>query len=225
MITEILLNKADTTYKSFYSALIPNLNEDIIIGVRIPELRKIAKEIYGSSQADKFISELPHKYYDENNLHAFLIELTKEFDDLIIQTERFLPFIDNWSTCDSFNPKIFKNDPQALIPYIFKWLTSDHAFTVRYAIKLLMTFFLDDLFCPEYMLTVADIKSEEYYVNMMIAWYFATALAKQYQHAICYLEHEKLPVWIHNKVIQKAIESYKIDVSVKNYLKTLKIHS
>ena len=221
-ITEQLLSMQDETYKQFHCKLMPTVNPDTVIGVRVPALRKLAKELYGSAEAEAFLSELPHNYYDENNLHAFLIAQIKDYDTCIAAVERFLPYIDNWATCDGLSPKIFKKHLPELLEHIRMWLASGDTYTVRFAIGMLMQFYLDDAFDVQYMDMVAAVKSEEYYVNMMIAWYFATALAKQYDTAVQYLQTQKLDAWTHNKTIQKAIESYRITDEQKRYLKTLK---
>jgi len=219
-IEKKLFEMQDLKYKEFHSKLMPNINPDLIIGVRIPELRKFAKEIY---LATDFSDMLPHTYYEENNLHAFLIEQIEDFNTALLKTEKFLPYIDNWATCDSFLPKAFKKNKEKLLPKIYEWIKSEHTYTVRYAIGLLLKLFLDDDFKKDYPELVAKVKSEEYYINMMIAWYFATALAKQYNDTIPYIEKRKLPAWIHNKTIQKAIESNRITKETKAYLKTFKL--
>jgi len=217
-----LFKIADKDYKVFSSGLMPTVNPDRIIGVRIPVLRKFAKEFFENYECEIFMRELPHCYYEENNLHAFLIEQIKEFDETIKRTEEFLPFIDNWSTCDCFQPKIFKKNKEKLLGHIYKWIESENTYIVRYGVNQLMTHFLDAKFKVDYLYIVADIASDEYYVNMMRAWYFATALAKQYDSAVKLLENKCLDTWTHNKTIQKAIESNRIDKTTKIYLKTLK---
>lgn len=221
-IKDKLLALQDTFYRDFQSALMPTVDKGKIIGVRIPQLRAFAKELYGTQEADRFLKELPHTYYEEDNLHAFLIEKITDFDTALYETERFLPYIDNWATCDSFTPKAFKKSPELLLKPIEKWLVSEKTYTVRYAIKLLMTFFLDERFDKRYLETVANVQSDEYYVKMMVSWYFATALAKQYDAAIIYLENGVLSPWVHNKAIQKAIESFRISPEIKKYLRKLK---
>lgn len=221
-IEETLLSFRDDGYKNFHKKLMPSISEDLIIGIRVPVLRKFAKEIYGTKEAEDFVDALPHKYYEENNLHAFLLERIPDFETALAKTEAFLPHIDNWATCDSFLPGAFKKNRDKLLPSIRSWLKSDKPYTVRYAIGLLMSLYLDDCFDEEYMLSVACLKSDEYYVRMMQAWYFATALAKQYDCAVKYLTGKKLDPWVHNKTIQKAIESRRI--TNKEYLKTLKIN-
>ncbi|MBR6874037.1 MAG: DNA alkylation repair protein [Ruminococcus sp.] len=225
-VTEIrqrLFELADSEYKDFHKGLIPGYPEDRIIGVRTPALRKYAAEAAKLDCIGDFLADLPHKYYDENNLHAFIISRTRDFDTSIAQVEAFLPYIDNWATCDCWAPKAFDKHTEELLPFIKKWLTSDHVYTVRYAIGALMRFYLDQRFRPEYCELVAGVKSEEYYINMMIAWYFATALAKQYDTAVTCMTERRLSPWVHNKTIQKAVESYRIPPETKAYLKTLKL--
>lgn len=222
-IQKRLFEMQDLKYRDFHSRLMPNIDKDLVIGVRTPQLRKFAAEVSKSGSAAEFIKVLPHKYYEENNLHAMLIEHIKDYDATIIETERFLPFIDNWATCDMFKPKIFNRNKDKLIDKIYEWIDSDSVYTVRYAIGMLMKFFLDEDFDTKYLDTVAAVKSDEYYVNMMMAWYFATALAKQYDDAIKVIENRRLDPWTHNKAIQKAIESYRIDKGTKDYLRLLKI--
>ena len=225
-MTEIqkrLFEMQDLKYRDFHSRLMPNIDKDLVIGVRTPQLRKFAAEVSKSGSAAEFITVLPHKYYEENNLHAMLIGHIKDYDATIIEMERFLPFIDNWATCDMFKPKIFNRNKDKLIDKIYEWIDSDSVYTVRYAIGMLMKFFLDEDFDTKYLDTVAAVKSDEYYVNMMMAWYFATALAKQYDDAIKVIENRRLDPWTHNKAIQKAIESYRIDKGTKDYLRLLKI--
>ena len=218
-IREELFDLRDEEYKIFHQKLIPTVNKDEIIGVRIPELRKIAKKYFKKGEYESFLTQLPHTYYEENNIHAFLIEQIKDFDEVIFETERFLPYINNWATCDTFKPKIYARYKEKLLPYIKSWIKSDHTYTVRYAIGLLMSFYLDDDFKIEYHETVKNVRSEEYYVNMMIAWYFATALAKHYDETIPYIKEHKFDKWINNKIIQKAVESYRIDKNIKEVLK------
>jgi len=220
-ITEELFKLQDTDYKSFHSKLMPTVDADTIIGVRVPVLRKFSKDL--SKTFDVTAYSLPHEYYEENNLHAFLIEHIKDFSLALYETERFLPYIDNWATCDMFFPKVFKKHPEIILEKIREWIKSEHTYTVRYAIGLLMRMFLDDNFKDEYADMVADITSDEYYINMMRAWYFATALAKQYDKIIPIIKEKKLDVWTHNKTIQKALESYRIDKETKEYLKEFKI--
>lgn len=213
----------DDKYREFTSKLIPTVEKSRIIGVRTPDLRKFAKEIFKEKDYKNFLDHLPHKYYEENNLHGFIIENIKDYNLVIYYLENFFPYIDNWSTCDLISPKIFKKHLSELIFKIKEWINSDQIYSVRFGIEMLTTHYLGDNFLPEYLNLVADIKSDEYYINMMIAWYFATALAKQYDFAIKYIENKKLGKWVHNKSIQKALESRRILLNKKEYLKTLKI--
>ena len=202
----------------------PNIDRDAVIGVRTPQLRAFAKKIKGSKDAEELISQLPHRYYEENNIHAFLIETIKDYNECINALDLFLPYVDNWATCDMMTPKVLKKDLRALLSKIRVWIRSGHVYTVRYAIKLLMSFYLDDEFDVEYLDIVSSVCSNEYYINMMVAWYFATALAKQYEVTVVYIESKKLSPWVHNKAIQKACESFRITDDRKKYLKTLRIN-
>jgi len=192
------------------------------IGVRTPELRKLAKELAKREDIREFLNDLPHQYFDENQLHAFILSGEKDFEKCMEDLERFLPYVDNWATCDQTSPKVFRKHRKELLDAIRRWIESDHPYTVRFAIKMLMEHFLDEDFDPAYPEMVAEVRSEEYYIRMMIAWYFATALAKQYEAVLPYLEQKKLDVWTHNKTIQKAVESYRITEEQKIYLKSLK---
>lgn len=221
-ITERLFSLQDKGYKEFQAKLMPTVSKDNIIGVRTPALRKLAKEIYGTKAANEFLKMLPHKYYEQDNLHAFLLLQIKDFDACVKEVERFLPHIDNWATCDSLRPICFKKNAEELLPYIDKWLKSEHVYTVRFGIEMLMVHFLDDRFDVKYLWQVAHIKSDEYYVNMMCAWYFATALCKRWQDALPLIEDKTLQPWVHSKTIQKAVESYCLTAEQKAYLKTLK---
>lgn len=213
---------ADEDYKAFHSKLIPTVDQNKIIGVRTPALRSFARELYKSGDFEAFLSDLPHEYYEEDNLHGFLIEMTKDFELCINQTETFLPYVDNWATCDMFSPKCFKKETEALYDKILQWIKSDKVYTVRYAIGCLMKYYLDENFSEEHLKIVGEIKSEEYYINMMIAWYFATALAKQYEKTICYITERRLDPWVHKKTIQKSIESYRISDEKKAFLRTFR---
>lgn len=225
----------DVQYRDFQCKLIPNVPSDLFIGIRTPDLRKYARELYkeekdpaaGSIRQDSFLEafleDLPHQYFDENQLHAFVISEEKNFDVCIARIERFLPFVDNWATCDQLSPKVFKKNRDALLPCLRKWISSDHTYTVRFAIGMLMQHYLDDAFDPSYPELIASVQSEEYYVRMMIAWYFATALAKQYDAVLPFLEERRLDPWTHNRTIQKAVESYRITPEQKTYLRSLKI--
>ena len=217
-----LFSMADSEYKVFQSKLIPTVDKSKIIGVRLPVLKSFAKNIANTEEAYNFISTLPHQYYDENNLHAFLIAQTKSFDECIEKIDTLLPFVDNWATCDSLRPKCFKNNTDKLLVHIYRWINSEHTYTVRFGIEMLMLYYIDDNFNERYLQTVAQIKSDEYYINMMICWYFATTLAKQYKSALPYLENNVLPIHLHNKTIQKAVESYRILPEQKTYLKSLR---
>lgn len=221
-IQKELFAKQDTAYRDFQAKLIPNLKDGAMIGVRTPELRKMAKQFAKHEDIGTFLETLPHTYFDENQLHAFIISEKKDFAQCMDGLNRFLPFIDNWATCDQLSPKIFKKHRGELLPYINEWLVSDQTYVIRFGIGMLMEHFLDEDFDIRYPETVAAIRSEEYYVNMMIAWYFATALAKQYQAVLPFLEQNRLDTWTHNKTIQKAVESLRITQEQKTYLKTLK---
>ena len=222
-IRQHLFAMQDIKYKEFHSKLMPTIDPDTIIGVRIPMLRKYAKELFKSNETEEFIRDLPHQYYDENNLHGYIIEQTKDFHECVGQIETFLPYVDNWATCDTMAPKVFKKHKQELLVYIEKWICSEEPYTVRFAVNMLMRFFLDDGFDTRYLDMAAGVQTEEYYVKMVIAWYFATALAKQYESTIPYMEKQVLEKWTHNKTIQKARESYRITEDQKEYLKSLKI--
>lgn len=221
-IRERLFELQDVKYREFHSKLMPTVSKDLIIGVRTPDLRRLAKEISGTPRAEKFLKILPHRYYEENNLHAFLIESIKDYDLCIAELERFLPFVDNWATCDMMRPKIFGKHLPELLEQIKIWIKSDDTYTVRFAVEMLMCYYLDEHFSPEYSAMVAEIRSDEYYIKMMVAWYFATALAKQYDAVIPYLEQNMLNADTHNKTIRKAIESYRITDDKKKHLRSLK---
>ncbi len=216
-----LFELGDKKYKSFQCALMPTVDPDTVIGVRTPLLRKMAKEM-DERKAKEFMMQLPHKYYEENNLHAFLIEKIRDIDECYFETERFLPYINNWATCDSFSPKAFTKDKQRLLKHSYEWMESPHPYTVRFGIEMLMKHFLDEDYELRYAERVAQINSSEYYVKMMCAWYFATALAKQYESTIGFFEEGRLENRVHNKAIQKALESYRVKKEHKEYLKTLK---
>ncbi len=221
-IRKKLLTMTDEEYKKFNSKLIPTINAEKIIGVRTPALRKFAGELYKSAEYKDFICDLPHKYCEEDNLHGFIIEKIKDFDECLAETEKLLPYIDNWATCDMLRPKALKKEPKRLFEKICQWVGSSEVYTVRYGIGCLLSFYLDENFNEEQLKLVSEIKSDEYYVNMMIAWYFATALSKQYDSAIGYIEEKRLPQWVHKKTIQKAIESYRISDETKTYLRSLR---
>ncbi len=221
-IRKTLLSLEDKEYKSFHSALMPTIDPDSVIGIRVPILRKYAKDLYKNSSFDSFLNALPHKYYEENNLHAFLIEQEKDYNVLIKKLNAFLPFVDNWATCDMMSPKILKNHKRELLQEIEKWINSGETYTIRFGIKCLMQYYLDEDFDVSFAQKVADVKSDEYYVNMMRAWYFATALSKQYDTCVKFLENRSLDKWTHNKTISKACESYRISPEIKTCLKTLR---
>lgn len=248
-IREKLFANQDIKYQAFQSKLIPNIDPDTVIGVRTPVLRKLAKELikqYGLSRKisedslDLFLSDLPHKYFEENQLHAFILSEMKDFEQVIELVEEFLPFVDNWATCDQMSIKIFKKHKQELLLYLKRWIERGRSdvrspqeekqkekqkqtYTIRFGIVTLMNLYLDDDFKPDYLKRIVEIDSEEYYVNMARAWFFATALAKQYDATLPFFEERKLDKWTHNKSIQKAIESYRVSKEQKDYLKTLRI--
>ena len=221
MITDRLFELQDTGYRDFQSRLMPDVPKEKVIGVRIPALRKLAKELAGTEEAAAFILQLPHKYYEEDNLHTFLICEMKDYDDCMAEVEQFLPYIDNWATCDCFTPKVFKKHRAEVYEKIKQWLGSAETYTVRFGIVTLMDYLKTD-FEKQMLSLVADIRSEEYYINMATAWYFSMALVWQYNAALPYLTEERLDKWTHNKSIQKATESRQIDDKTKEYLRTLK---
>lgn len=222
-IREDLFAMQDLSYRDFHSRLMPDVDKAAVIGVRVPELRKYVKELAKDPEIQEFLDDLPHQYYEENNVHGFLIQQMKEYEKCMEELEKFLPYINNWATCDMTSPKVFKKHKEELLEAVRRWIASDHVYTVRYGIGMLMQHYLDEDFREEYPQMVSEIQSEEYYLNMMIAWYFATALAKQYETILPYIEKQKLDVWTHNKTIQKACESYRITPEQKAYLRTLKI--
>ncbi|MCQ2604675.1 MAG: DNA alkylation repair protein [Spirochaetia bacterium] len=217
-----LLELQDLKYRDFQSRLMPDISKENIIGVRTPLLRSMAKELNGTPEAETFLQILPHRYFDENQLHSFLISLNKNFDSCIEQTELFLPYIDNWATSDQLSPKIFKKHKPELMEHIRKWLKSDRTYTLRFGTGMLMEHFLDEDFRPEILELAASVHSSEYYVNMMTAWFFATALTKQYDATLPYITQRRLDTWVHNKTIQKAIESYRISDAQKTLLRQMK---
>lgn len=223
MVQAQLFAMQDLQYRDFHCKLMPTVKPETVIGIRTPELRKFAKAFSKTPEAAAFLKILPHKYYEENNLHGFLIESMKDYDQTVAALDAFLPYVDNWATCDLMRPKAFQKHLPELLEQIRKWIASDHTYTIRFGIEMLMTFYLDDQFQPEYLEWAANVHSEEYYVNMMTAWYFATALAKQYQAALPYIQQYRLEPWTHNKTIQKAIESYRITDETKGYLRSLKL--
>ena len=225
-IKDYLLKNQDLQYKQFHSSLMPTINSEVVIGIKVPILRNYTKELLKKYDIQSFIpffKDLPHQYYEENNIHAFLIEKINNYDECLFQLEQFLPYIDNWATCDMLNPKVFSKNKDKLLKKINEWIKSSHTYTIRFGIGMLMRYFLDKDFNSSYLELVYSIKSEEYYVNMMKAWFFATALTKQYDATLPIIQNKKLDIWTHNKAIQKAIESFRVPAEHKQYLKTLKI--
>ena len=217
-----LFELQDLKYRDFHSKLMPETDKETVIGIRTPVLRKFAKEFAGTSEAEAFLRQLPHRYYEENNLHMMLISAEKDYETCVREINRFLPYINNWATCDLPAPGVFKKHKSELYGEVLKWISSNDTYTIRYGIGILLRLYLDADFSEKHLALVAKIRSEEYYINMMIAWYFATALAKQWDAAIPYLEKKKLSDWVHKKTIQKAVESYRITKEQKEYLRTLK---
>lgn len=218
-----LFEMQDAEYRDFHAKLVPTMEKTKFIGIRTPMLRKFAKKFGKTEESEIFLQVLPHQYYEENNLHGLLIEQIRDYDKCLEELERFLPFIDNWATCDLLALHMMKKHRDIFIREVFRWIESDQPYTIRFGIGMLMRHYLDEEFKTEYPEKVAAIRSEEYYVNMMRAWYFATALAKQYEKVLPFLEERRMDVWTHNKTIQKAIESYRITPEQKAYLRTLRI--
>ena len=212
----------DISYGDFHAKLVPNIPRELLIGVRVPEARKLAKRLAKEPEASEFLKDLPHKYYDENILHALLISEMRDYDACIVAIDEFLSYIDNWAVCDILSPKIFKEHKTSLLEKIKEWSASDKTYTCRFGLEMLMSYFLDNDFKPDYLEITTSVHSEEYYVRMMIAWFFATALAKQWDASIKYIEDNRLDTWTHNKAIQKAKESRRITPKQKEYLKALK---
>ena len=217
-----LFRLQDNKYLNFQAKLLPTVKEETIIGVRTPQLRKYARRLISSPDISDFLDDIPHMYFDENQLHAFIVSEIREYGRCMEEVNRFLPYIDNWATCDQMAPRVYKKHRMELLENILLWIRSDKTYTIRFGIRMLMHHFLDNSFDAAYPAMVAGIKSKEYYVNMMIAWYFATALAKQYDEVLPYIENRVLDTWTHNKAIQKSVESYRIPADHKNYLKSLK---
>lgn len=220
-VVERLLPLRDASYRAFHSRLMPDYPAERILGVRQPELRRLAKELAGTPLAARFLAELPHDCYEEYNLHALLLAPIRDFSTVLSETERLLPFVDNWATCDGLDPRAFAIEPARLLPAIDRWLASEHVFTVRFAIVQLMRHHLDAAFTSDVPARVAAVQNDAYYVRMAAAWFFATALAKQYDATIHYLTEARLPLWTHNKTIRKALESYRISPEQKQFLRTL----
>lgn len=221
-VYERLAACGDEKYREFQCKLVPNIPKETILGVRTPDMRRIAKEIRGTEEAEFFLAELPHTYYEENLVHFFLIAMIRNFDQCARAVETFLPYVNCWPVCDQSSPKAFAKNHEKLLPLIQRWLASDHVYTVRFGIRMLMNEFLGDDFRPEYLDWVAEVPGEDYYIRMMVAWYFATALAKRYDEAVVYIEERRLEPWTHKKAIQKAIESFRVTEEHKEYLKTLR---
>ena len=209
-------------YIDFVSKLVPNVPKETILGVKTPDMRRIAREIRGTEEAEAFLAELPHRYYEENLVHFFLIAMIRDFDQCVLAVETFLPYVDCWPVCDQSTPKVFAKNHEKLLPLIRKWIASDHVYTSRFGIRMLMNEFLGDDFNPEYLAWVAAVQGEDYYIRMMVAWYFATALAKRYDESVVYIEERRLEPWTHRKAIQKAIESFRVTDAHKEYLRTLR---
>ena len=222
-IREELFRMQDEKYRELQKKLIPTADSGAVIGARTPDLRQYAKQLVKREEITVFLRDLPHRYFDEDQLHAFIVSELKDYDRCADEVDRFLPYVNNWATCDQMSPKVFRKHRKELLEYIRKWIGSGETYTIRFGIGMLMEHYLDEDFDPSYPETVAEIRSEEYYVNMMIAWYFATALAKQYDQIIPFIENRRLDTWTHNKTIQKAVESYRITPEQKEYLKSLKM--
>lgn len=218
-----LFSLADEAYKAFQQKLMPSVDPDTVIGIRTPELRRFAAKFAQTEEAKDFMANLPHTYYEENNLHAFLIEKITDFESAVTELNRFLPYVDNWATCDMMSPKIFSANKEKLLPVIERWISSSHTYMIRYGIVMIMKYFLDGEFSPRHLQKVADISSNEYYIEMAQAWYFAEALVKQYDHALPYLQKEWLSPFVHSKTISKACDSFRISDEKKKFLKTLRL--
>lgn len=222
-VREELIKLSDEKMADFSYKLNPTLEREMFLGIKTPVLRDLAKKLSKADELNDYLDSLPHKYFEEYQLHGLALSLVKDFDECIKRLEAFLPYMDNWAVCDQTSPKCFKKNKEKLMPYIEKWIKADEPFTVRFSVNMLMQHFLDDDFKPEYLDMVAKIKSEHYYVQMVMAWYFATALAKQYDYAVKLIENNVLDKWVHNKTIQKSIESFRVTDKHKKYLRSLKI--
>ena len=221
-VYEKLLEAKDDRYREFQARLVPNIPSETILGVRTPDMRKIAREVSGTPYRDEFLSQLPHRYYEENLVHFFLIAGIKDFDACVRAVDSFLPYVDCWPVSDQATPGVFRKNHEKLLPHIRKWITSDHVYTARFGLRMLMNEFLGEDFSPEYLEWAAAVKGQDYYIKMMVAWYFATALAKQYDDSVVYIEERRLEPWTHKKAIQKAIESFRVSDEHKEYLKTFR---
>ena len=217
-----LIGSKDDAFRAFQARLVPNIPPETILGVRTPEMRKIAREVFDSPGRDAFLKDLPHRYYEENLIHFFVLSMIRDFDACVQAVEAFLPYVDCWPVSDQATPKAFRKNHQKLLPHIRKWIASDHVYTARFGIRMLMNEFLDGDFREEYLALVADKKGEDYYLKMMAAWYFATALAKRYEETIPYLIDRRLDDWVHKKAIQKALESFRVAEPHKDFLRNLK---
>ena len=217
-----LMEVKDDAYKEFQSKLVPNIPKETIIGVRTPMMRKLAKEVFTSKERDSFLNTLPHQYYEENLIHFFVISMIKDFDECIKRVEEFLPHVNCWPVSDQATPKAFKKKHDQLLPYIKKWINSKHIYTARFGIRMLMNEYLDADFKEEYLKLVASVNGDDYYLKMMVAWYFATALAKRYDETISYFENHILDEWTHKKAIQKALESSRVTDEHKKSLIRIK---
>lgn len=222
-VREELFRLQDTAYREFQLGVMPTVDASTVIGVRTPALRKLAKQLGRRDDVDVFLSDLPHTYFDENQLHAFIVSDMRDYATCVAEVERFLPYVDNWATCDQMSPRVFKRHRAELLESIKRWVASDRTYTMRFGVGMLMEHYLDEDFDPVYLDMVAGVTSEEYYVRMMVAWYFATGLAKQYDAAIPFLTERRLDDWTHNKTIQKAIESRRISAEQKDYLRSLRV--
>lgn len=223
-IRKRLFELQDTDYKTFMEKLVPNVSKDTIIGVRLPILRKLAGEMIKEGAAAEFLKEVPHQYFEENHLHSFLVDkLSKTFEEALLRTEKFLPYIDNWAVCDSFRPKSLKKNMPALYHKLEEWMESEKTYTIRLSLVLQLNWFLEEYFRPEMLGKVSKIQSDDYYVNMAVSWYYSMALVKQYDATIPMFEERVLPIWVHNQSLQKAVESRQIDNDRKKYLKNLKV--
>lgn len=217
-----LIEVKDDNFKEFQAKLVPNIPRETILGVRTPQMRRIAKEVYESKNRDAFLRDLPHTYYEENLIHFFVLAMINDFDRCVQSVDAFLPFVDCWPISDQATPKTFKNNHQKILPFVKKWISSEHVYTARFGIRMLMNEFLGEDFREEYLDLVASKKGEDYYLKMMVAWFFATALAKKYDETVPYFENRKLDEWVHRKAVQKATESYRVTAAHKAYLKSLR---